>query len=563
MEQGWLAVFLGVALIVGFIISAVRGETKLKARIEEQFGKRPEPEQEIRSIAEYWEKRRETDAPAHHIDTMTWDDLDMDKVFQIIDACQSGVGASVLYALLHEPCFEREMLAQRERLMTLLDADPAMRLQLQVFLAKMGRPEGNALASFCYGISEKRVKRPWIYNVLTALPVLCIGVIFLNVYAGVTLLVLSLLANGVTYYRTSKRIETELVGVKQFSALLWCAGKIAQTQALDSHPIVQPITHGYKLFKKLGGRLSGLTQQKVSDLDFLAEYFRIITLSNIRGYNRVIKTLDENTEVFRRLYQSVGELDAMIAVLSYRKSLDYYCLPGFIADSRVDMADVYHPLIKNAVDNSLSLSRGCLISGSNASGKSTFIKAAAVSAILAQTVNTCLARRFVMRPALVITSMAVRDNVTAGESYFVTEIKSLRRILDKKIFFICFIDEILKGTNTAERIAASAAVLKYFESLDGICVAATHDIELTRMLGAGYDNYHFEETVTDAGIVFDYKIKPGPTRTRNAIKLLEFMGFDARITETAFRLAQGYDTSGQWPDSVQSGSKQGINMENM
>ena len=550
MGQGWLAIILGAALIAGFIISAVRGEAKLKARIEESFGKRPEPEQEISQIAEYWQKRRKGDAPEHHIDAMTWDDLDMDKVFQTMDACQSGVGASQLYALLHEPCLEGDKLAQREKLMELLEADPAMRLQLQVYYAKMGRPPGNALASFCYGISEKRVKRPWIYLVMTALPVLCAGLIFVSVYIGVTLLVISLVANGVTYYRTSKRIETELVGVKQFSALLWCAGKVAETHALDGHPTGQAIAQGHKLFKNLGGRLSGLTQQRVSDFDFLAEYFRIITLSNIRGYNRVIKALEENIEVFRNLYRSVGELDAMMAVLSYRKSLAYYCLPDFIADGHLDMTDVYHPLIKDPVVNSLSLTRGCLISGSNASGKSTFIKAAAVSAILAQTVNTCLARRFAMRPALVVTSMAVRDNVTAGESYFVTEIKSLRRILDKDIFFICFIDEILKGTNTAERIAASAAVLKYFENLDGLCVAATHDIELTRLLGGSYDNYHFEETVTNAGIIFDYKIKPGPTRTRNAIKLLEFMGFDSRITDDAHRLAQGYDASGQWPNSV-------------
>lgn len=550
MGQGWLAVFLGVALLAGIIYSAIRSEKKLKLRIEEQFGKPPEPSDEISRIATYWEERRKADAPEHHIDGMTWDDLDMDKVFQSMDACQSCVGASMLYGLLHEPCFDDEKLNERERLMGILDADPVMRLKIQVILNKMGRPSNNPLTTFLYGISEKRIKKAWIYNVMALLPPLMIGVIFFNVYVGAALIVLSSIINGVIHYRIMRNIETEIEGVKLFSSMLWCVGKILNLNSFSGLPIESMISEGYEVFKHLGGKLSGLTKEKVSDVDFLAEYPRIIMLSVIRSYNRVIKTLDENTEVFRRLYQSVGELDAMIAVLSYRKSLDYYCQPEFIADSCVDMVDVYHPLINNPVDNSLTLTRGCLISGSNASGKSTFIKAAAVSAILAQTVNTCLARRFVMRPALVITSMAVRDNVTAGESYFVTEIKSLRRILDKKIFFICFIDEILKGTNTAERIAASAAVLKYFESLDGICVAATHDIELTRMLGAGYDNYHFEETVTDAGIVFDYKIKPGPTRTRNAIKLLEFMGFDARITDGAQRLAQSYDMTGQWPDTV-------------
>lgn len=550
MGQGWLAVFLAVALLIGLIVSSVSGEKKLIQRIAEQFGRRPEPVDEISKIAAYWEERRKGDAPEHHIDNMTWDDLDMDKVFQMMDNCQSAVGASLLYALLHEPCFDGEKLAERERLMELLDAEPTLRLEIMVLLAKMGRPSHNSLASFCYGISEKRIKNAWVFRVMTAMPLLFAGILFLNVYVGAVLIALSLIANGVIYYRTTKRIETELMGVKQFSSMLWCAGKLLALHVPNGHPVVDSMKSGYAAFKHLGGKLSGLAKEKVSDFDFLAEYTRIITLSNIRNYNRIIKALDENSEMFRNLYRSVGELDAMIAVLSYRKCLPCCCRPEFTADSRVDMDGVYHPLINKPVDNSLTLMRGCLISGSNASGKSTFIKAAAISAILAQTVNTCLARRFVLRPALVITSMAVRDNVTAGESYFVTEIKSLRRILDKKIFFVCFIDEILKGTNTAERIAASAATLTYFTGLDCLCVAATHDIELTRMLKDGYDNYHFEETVTDEGITFDYRIKPGPTRTRNAIKLLEVMGFDARLTQDAQRLAQGYDISGQWPDSV-------------
>lgn len=550
MEQGWLALFLAVALVVAIIVSHIRGERKRKERLESQFGKRPEPVQEISQIAVYWKKRLKYDAPKHYIDGMTWDDLDMDKLFLRMDACQTGIGASQLYALLHEPCFGGDLLAKREALMTMLSDDPAMRLKLQILLAKMGRPSHHTLASFCYEISEKRVKRPWIFIVLSLLPLLFVGVIFINAYVGVTLLVLSLITNGVVYYRKFRDIETELEGVKHFSSLLWCAGKIVESHALDSHPIGKEIADGFAQFKHLSGKLSGLTKEKVSDLDFLMEYLRIITLYNVRDYNRVIKALDENTQGFRSLYKSLGELDAMIAVLSFRKSMAYYCQPEFIAASRMDMESLYHPLIEKPIDNTLSLARGCLISGSNASGKSTFIKAMAVSAILAQTVNTCFARRFAMRPALVMTSMAVRDNVTAGESYFVTEIKSLRRILDKNIFVICFIDEILKGTNTAERIAASAATLKYMSGREGLCVAATHDIELTRMLKDGYDNYHFEEAVTEDGIVFDYKIKPEATRTRNAIKLLEFMGFDERITADAQRLAGEYDRSGRWSDSV-------------
>ncbi|HCW96660.1 MAG TPA: hypothetical protein DHU88_13350 [Pseudomonas sp.] len=139
------------------------------------------------------------------------------------------------------------------------------------------------------------------------------------------------------------------------------------------------------------------------------------------------------------------------------------------------------------------------MTGSNASGKSTFIKSLAVNSILAQTIHTCAAKEFKLRPSLVITSMAVRDSISEGESYFIKEIKSLKRILNKvqNISCTCFIDEILKGTNTIERIAASAAVLKYLHSTDCLCMTASHDIELTCILENEYDNYHFSEHITD------------------------------------------------------------------
>jgi DNA mismatch repair ATPase MutS len=202
--------------------------------------------------------------------------------------------------------------------------------------------------------------------------------------------------------------------------------------------------------------------------------------------------------------------------------------------------------LKDPVPNSAELKRS-VVSGSNASGKSTFIKSAAVNGIFAQTIHTCTAKSYVTRPALVMTSMAVRDDITKKESYFITEIKSLRRIIENipRVFCACYIDEILKGTNTIERIAASAAVLKFLEGLDCVCVVATHDIELTRML-PGYVNFHFGEQITGSGVEFDYKIKQGPSTTKNAIKLLDFMEFDRKIIEGAEKLVGKFEKTQTW-----------------
>lgn len=112
------------------------------------------------------------------------------------------------------------------------------------------------------------------------------------------------------------------------------------------------------------------------------------------------------------------------------------------------------------------MEKGVLLTGSNASGKSTFLKTVAVNAILSQSVNTCMAKKYEAPLFHVYSSMALRDNMDSGESYYIVEIKALRRILDaaeqEKIPVLCFVDEVLRGTNTVERIARIYPDFKVF-----------------------------------------------------------------------------------------------------
>ena len=137
--------------------------------------------------------------------------------------------------------------------------------------------------------------------------------------------------------------------------------------------------------------------------------------------------------------------------------------------------------------------------------------------------------------------MALRDSIKEGDSYFIVEIKSMKRIFDaaktSTIPILCTIDEVLRGTNTAERIGASTELLKALSKERVLCFAATHDRELTVYLQEIYDNYHFEETIVDKTISFPYILTKGPSKGRNAIKLLEAFGFDEEITKKANALA--------------------------
>ena len=138
--------------------------------------------------------------------------------------------------------------------------------------------------------------------------------------------------------------------------------------------------------------------------------------------------------------------------------------------------------------------------------------------------------------------------------------------LNGNIPILAFVDEILKGTNTIERISASASVLKYVGRTNAIerisasasilkyvnttnarILVATHDIELTQMIETGYDNYHFREVITDTNVLFDYKLKYGPSTTRNAIKLLKVMDFKSNILNDANYIYDSFIKSEKWP----------------
>lgn len=543
--------FILLALIVAFalIISNIRAAKKLKLLLINSFGKVPKQKKcDFESIATYHRYKLANLSETNIIDSITWDDLDMNLLYKRINSCLTSVGEEYLYDTLHNVQKEESILIEREKLISYPKENPDHRLKLQMNLAKTGKYNYNGISSFIFDAEAKSLKYNYIYNVLTLIPVLCIFISFINTQAGIMSFIFSAILNGFVYYGTKAKIERELSAIKYFSSILQCVNKIFKIKSYESVPFFSELRKSFNVFKPLRTKLSDIMQKDFSDMAVFAEYLKIIFLIDIRKYNKAIKMILKYSDDFHILYKSLGEIDMAICVLSFRESLPFYCMPVFHNENSIGFENFYHPLLSAPVPNSGKISNDSIITGSNASGKSTFIKALAVNSILAQTIHTCAAKEFNLRFSLIITSMAVRDNIADGDSYFIMEIKSLKRILDKvqDTTCTCFVDEILKGTNTIERIAASTAVLKYLHSIDCLCITASHDIELTHILSNEYDNYHFREHIADDGIHFDYKLKQGPSQTKNAIKLLHYMNFDGQIVEAAETLVNKFIDTKTW-----------------
>ena len=289
-------------------------------------------------------------------------------------------------------------------------------------------------------------------------------------------------------------------------------------------------------------RLLNFGQTDNSDIAQLVfwviDLFKALFLIEIHVFFSVLKTIKDKKQDINTVIQYAGSIDAAISTASLRSGITNYCTPIFISHKKeLQVKDLYHPLIKDCVTNSIDIkNQGILITGSNMSGKSTFIRTIAINSILAQTIYTCFANEFVTPVVKLWSSIRIDDSLQDGKSYYFEEVSVIGSLIKESqgAFQNLFIlDEVFKGTNTIERVAAAKAILSYLNKNEHIVIVSTHEIELAGLLENTYDLYHFVEDIENDKLVFDHKLKPGSLLSRNAIKILELSGYPLEITVEA------------------------------
>ena len=364
--------------------------------------------------------------------------------------------------------------------------------------------------------------------------------------------------NIYSYYKEKNDVNNYFVCFEYIIRLIRYSGKIEKALADMGDEVFQD-------YISRTGRLQGKTKNLKKGMflmaspgvddsiaEMLMQYVRMIFHVDLIKFNLMVKKTKENIGEIDELYRIMGDIEAAAAVASFRTYLKeqhgFYAVPQWRKEG-ICFDEIYHPLIEKAVKNSMHTEENVLLTGSNASGKSTFLRTVAVNAILAETIYTVAAKSYAMPVCEIYSSMSLKDNLSENDSYYMAEIKSLKRIMDKAgsgRTIICFIDEVLRGTNTIERIAASSQILKELTAENVICFAATHDIELTHILDQSYSNYHFEEEVCGEDVNFNYHLKKGRSVTRNAIRLLKVMEYPDRIVKGAEQQVEEFTNTGKW-----------------
>jgi DNA mismatch repair ATPase MutS len=297
--------------------------------------------------------------------------------------------------------------------------------------------------------------------------------------------------------------------------------------------------------------LSGwLTRDSIGMDPLSGALFELLNSFLLLDANAVLlgaRELRRHGPALQRVLAGAGEIDAAIAVASYRAGTPAWARPVPRSSGRpITIRDVRHPLLPEAVPNSIDLAppHGILITGSNMSGKSTFLRSLGLAAVLSRTINTCTASAY-EAPRLAVRSCLGRsDSVVEGRSYYLDEVRGVLGILqasqspDTHLFLF---DELFRGTNAVERIAASEATLRELANTSHVIITATHDMEVVSLLSGLFTPFHFADRMGPEGIRFDYRLTEGPGTTRNAIALLEFNGAPPSLIARARQLAAKLD----------------------
>lgn len=531
--------YAGLVIILLFIVPAVKLYERIKllkelGELKSNWGKTNNRKRDMNEISRVFNMMRKCEGSSHSLSNQTWNDLNMDDIYKLLDRTITNPGEHALYNILRTPKYEDSTLEERNKIINFLQRDEKFRDDLQLILLGLGRVRNSSTADIIFGDRPNKIKYKFLFNILSLVSLASVLSFFYLGPKGLIFIVFPVYAlNSFIHFKMKSITEGMVSSIKYLDRLVRAA------YALGHKYESELLSYGKDL-KESSDRCQGLLK-KTGKLLFeptneLAEYGNIFFFVEERSYFNVIHIIGNYIEELRKIYRNVGEVDALLSTASYREEIKSYAEPELDnCGIYLEVFDIRHPLLTDPVPNSIILNgRGAIITGSNMSGKSTFLRTLGVNCIFAQTICTCLASKYKGSYFNILTSISQSDNILSGKSYYLAEAEALLDIVKSSgsdTPLLCIIDEIFRGTNSLERISASVEILNYLARNNSIPIIATHDLEITSMIDEKYSLFYFSEDINEEGLHFDYHIKKGVSPKRNAVKLMKYLGYPSEIID--------------------------------
>ncbi len=459
-------------------------------------------------------------------------DLHLDTIFTHLDRAESTVGQQLLYHRLRTSGRAVDIDAF-EALSTQVAIDAATRERLQLALRRLHDPAGYLLMSLTSAPPDTRA---W-HVVFTLLATVMVVALLLAPWYPVALFVAVnvLVVNVVVRGLTASRIGASVGVFREIAPLLAAAQVIARVECPAADAILAPLREALPRTRALRRWASWAARPSADPLTAAVfEYLNLALLLDANAFFFGSRAVRRQAEELRCVLSATGTVDAALAVASFRAGNTHWCRP---TDARpgtpLRLVDVRHPLLADAVANTITLGppSGVLVTGANMSGKSTLLRTIGVNVVLAQALNTCFAASY-EGPELCVHSLLGRlDDLAAGKSSHLVDVEVVLDMVaasESHVSHLFLLDELFRGTNTVERVAAAEAVLAHLvehsREYGHVAIAATHDDELVALLADTYVAVHLRDTLNADGLSFHYTLAPGPATSRNAIALLDLHG---------------------------------------
>ena len=530
-----LALPLAIVSVVLIVLFLRRRAPKPRA----PWAEWPDDDRDLLSIARYARAR----VAAHQtvlLDDRTWDDLNMDDVFRVLDRAESLLGQQALYVRLRSSPTAAH-LDEFDALTTRFGLDLDGRRRAQRALARMRGVDGHDVLWLAAPGSFK--SEPWhvVFPILGATTAVTLAA---SIVYPVLLFAVGIgsIASLVLRATVAPQLRTAGAAFRQVGALLSSASQLRPLVNAEGRAITGAIETDLPRLSRLrriaswaGRETTGAASGDPAAL--IIEYLNLLFSLDGNAIYLGSREVRARADELARVVQSVGEIDAALSIASYRAQTGGWTRPTFReAGSRASLIGVRHPLLPGAVPNTVTLEppHGMIITGSNMSGKTTFLRTLGVTVQLAQTIRMCLAERYEAPPFVVRSCIGRADDPATGKSYYLVEVETvlgLVRAAESASPHLFLFDELFRGTNTVERVAAGEAVLRALlaprpdaSPAPHVVLAATHDQELVDLLRGVYAAHHFSDAVDDNGMTFDYQLREGAAHSRNAIALLKLRG---------------------------------------
>lgn len=368
------------------------------------------------------------------------------------------------------------------------------------------------------------------YSLLILNIALSISVFILTNKAWFFALIFFLLFNFVLYLITNSKISRVTGSMNYIRVICNSLEKIRRKTNLNLS-VEWP---DYKKFNKLntfsifmkdgiGGPDSG------DAASILIDYIRIFFCFEILSYKNASSLFLKNLEEIHKVIYFAGYLDLLTNLQTIREE-NQTCLTQFNGEkNKLQFKNLLHPLLKNPVPQTKEISQGLIITGLNMSGKTTFMKTMALNQHLATSFGFCFATHFETNVYKILTSFAINDDMLNGKSRYYAEAYRLLEIKKnlKENNTICFVDEILSGTNSEDRIYGATKILEDFAACrNSIIIAATHDNQIAQDLSSKLMPVYFDGEISGEQINFDYLVKDGIVSNRNGLLILKLIGLE-------------------------------------